>query len=414
MIIIKTKDGRRFFEQVVEKSNGELSYDVFDNEDWAENLTDSELKALIRILVNNPELNRVEASVEFTSINRMVSGDCFDNVLSRLYAVEVSRVSEDRGYAWASLCASKQEFQSKIGKETWRMNMDETRDLLKFYPLPPNVSTLINTGFYLKHYREYIIEKGDFSEKEIKNIWAGLIISNFVTEVYSGEKMKDDSDLITQEDLIALAEAADSLQEGIIPLLIFEGVQFLTTEESELTNLKKQDFDAKKETVRVSNRFSRNKFGAEREIFLGKTISELAEDAAYEREMYHSKRQTDVPLVDSQYVFRGFAENSTAKMDVKASHTLVLARIRRMSNLFEEQFGKKGFSNKKLVVAGKVWHTQKYLEEGFVEKEAYEQTLKRFGEWRILGNEKLERDSTVNNTLMQRLKRIMASNNANL
>lgn len=209
-------------------------------------------------------------------------------------------------------------------------------------------------------------------------------------------------DIVTKKDLLNLVSVMPNVQESIIPLLIFEGVNFSKVEEvDELRYLKVSDIQGNKIIIRGTNA---------RVLDIDNDVAEALEKAINAEYLFktvqHELRY--IELEDTEFILRPSIlsrkrKDTSYDMDVMSFRGVYsrfsLCREQIESTMYDVPFSPKAVEN-----FGKVYYVTRYIADGLNMYEAIRQTLKRFGTWRYGGvNENV---NPHNVQLVNRLKNL--------
>lgn len=213
---------------------------------------------------------------------------------------------------------------------------------------------------------------------------------------------KINQDIVTKKDLLDLVSVMPNVQESIIPLLIFEGVNFSKVEEmDELRYLKVSDVQGNKIIIRGANA---------RVLNIDNEVAEALEKAINAEYLFktvqHELRY--VELEDTEFILRPSILSRKRKdmsYDVNVmSFRGVYSRFSLCREQIESTMYDVPFSPKAIENFGKVYYVTRYVADGLDMYEAIRKTLKRFGTWRYGGEN--ENVTPHNVQLVNRLKNL--------
>ncbi len=181
---------------------------------------------------------------------------------------------------------------------------------------------------------------------------------------FSGQQLKKyikqtaiKNQYLTQEEIYDVALNCSNAQDGIIPVLLFEGVS-IQNNLIELLNLKHEDIDQEKGTITIKH----GEFP--REINVGnEKFFEALEDAK-EQTDYLQRRKSDflktdvMPLIESEYVIRAVNRNCTAS-EYAPDPQLVRSRIKRLREDYDNHF----LTATNLWISGQIHYAKELQEE---------------------------------------------------
>ena len=213
---------------------------------------------------------------------------------------------------------------------------------------------------------------------------------------------KINQDIVTKKDLLDLVSIMPNVQESIIPLLIFEGVNFSKVEEmDELRYLKASDIKGNKIIIRGANA---------RVLDIDNEVAEALEKAINAEYLFktvqHELRY--VELEDTEFILRPSIlsrkrKDTSYDMSVMSFRGVYsrfsLCREQIESTMYDVPFSPKAIEN-----FGKVYYVTRYIADGLDMYEAIRKTLKRFGTWRYGGEN--ENVTPHNVQLVNRLKNL--------
>ena len=213
---------------------------------------------------------------------------------------------------------------------------------------------------------------------------------------------KISQDIVTKKDLLNLISVMPNAQESIIPLLIFEGVNFSKVEEmDELRYLKASDVQGNKIIIHGKN---------SRVLDIDNEVAEALEKAINAEYLFktvqHELRY--IELEDTEFILRPSIlsrkrKDTSYDMSVMSFRGVYsrfsLCREQIESTMYDVPFSPKAIEN-----FGKVYYVTRYIADGLDMYEAIRKTLKRFGTWRYGGEN--ENVTPHNVQLVNRLKNL--------
>lgn len=300
---------------------------------------------------------------------------------------------------------------SKVTTQPFRKNFEDIEILeTKFEKsvLDFNKEDIVNTLQYFRseniNYMTYrmaiknISRFVDFAKKGF-NEWTEIRIApdwkydEIINIVPASERP---SHLLSYESLMEIAYGEDSIQNAIIPILLFEGVKSARdSSKSELTNLKEDDIIGNKIYIQGEN---------SRVIELTDEEAQFMETAKNTNEIFKANRGGSgrfIQLYKTGYLIRSSGEY---KLSPVLSDPAIQKRMRTIRSDFENIIGDNEFTVTSVRTSGMVHNIDKLLANGLPINKAVYQTLIKFGDI----NEK-DIEGTNGNLAMQKAHRLKST-----
>ena len=180
------------------------------------------------------------------------------------------------------------------------------------------------------------------------------------------------STLVSYETIMEIAYSEGSIQNAIVPILIFEGVKSSRVPETnELTRIKKDDIEGN--FVHVTGDYDRI-------IELTDEEAEYLDIAKKTNEILKFGKSGSgrfISLKETGYLIRSTGENQKS---LTISEAAIQKRLRTIRSDFENLLGDNEFTTKSIRTSGMVHWIDKLIEQGVEQKPAIYQTLIRFGD----------------------------------
>lgn len=379
--------------------NGDKALVKFINEDgyWLAEATLPQMKKL------GVALNNLDSSIEVKATLEDYEGVDFvyDDILKKIFLVDLSErweVQKSLEYAINAM-ESVEVFEKKYGKSFMFFTTEEVEETA--------VGLFDHRLYYSLRFRINLYDRVQkFYDKDVgigENAKSWLLAYNAEN---LGELLQAAGDeVLTRDELIKLFEIMPNMQDSIIPILIFEGVRYSKTEETdELRYLKSNNVKDGKLILEPGGSKADSRI-----IEIDKDVEMMIQKAMTQKLMIrvvkHNKHL--VETVDSPYVLRPVKgvrmrdDNSLAM-----SRSGVYNRINLCQDQFEATMDGKKFTPKLLEQCGKSYYVSKFMSEGMSLQEALSSTLKRFGDWTYLEDESREMAVETNRSRMWRLEKI--------
>ena len=221
-------------EKLTKLASGKLAKVISEDGEWAVSLTDKELSTLGALVRKNDLENQIEVNFENIDVNFEIN-----RASKMIFLTYISNVWEsERSFEYAKATLVEIElFEEKYGRSSIDFNGKEVIDTINGLGDRTNFYGL---KFKIKVLKEYF----DFYSKELglkskDNKWAQYYSSRKLSEILDTEERSVD---LTRKNLVDLFNSMTNPQQGIIPLLVFEGLNFSKTDEvDEVRNLKIKD-----------------------------------------------------------------------------------------------------------------------------------------------------------------------------
>lgn len=292
-------------------------------------------------------------------------------------------------------------------KEVDRLEDEHGKCVLKFTNDEMKQS-VIDLFSEMKYYKvrsqlNIISQFQGFYDKYIpsKEKWSNVRKQDDIREILGENESKN---IITKKDLMDLFKNMDNPQDAILPILIFNGVAFSKVDDADEVRYLKKD-DLKDNILHVKGNGSNP--DNERYIYLEPDVVQAIQEAIKQEYIVKRVRYTEtiVKLRDTEYILR--PSQLARKKEAEVADESILSfrgangRFSACKANLDASLYDIPFSPKKIELYGKIYHINKYINEGMEVHEAIRMTLKRFGDWYHD-----EKDEAANRQLATRLKRV--------
>lgn len=388
-------------------SSRKLANIVFEDGEWAVGLKDSELATLGYLISNNKIDEEVNPIFEEESKNPFI----FNQASKSIFIAHLSNIWEsESSVEYAQLALEEVEsYEIKFNKSLLLFSEDETvqtinslGDRFSFYGLK----------FRIKIYKDYYnFYAKEYGIKEKDNLWARYQTTKNLSEILSVDEEERN---LTRDDLMSLFNTLINSQQGIIPLMIFEGVYMSRIDErDELRNLMKSDVHTKHISVRA---YTDEKDGrgfnmsVDRKLEMDQDVMKCIAKTSLSENMIRINKHDfeSIDLIDTPYILRSMKgrrmkEDSQSQILSYGGAYNRFKECRKQMDSISSQFD--DFSIKYIANCGKSYYIKRYMEGGMSETEAIIKTLKRFGDWNTNGHHSQEVKLDTNKVRIARLRR---------
>ncbi|MGX4686906.1 hypothetical protein JNUCC83_08385 [Vagococcus sp. JNUCC 83] len=398
----------RTSEKLSELTSGKLNRVISNDGEWINCLNDSDLPILGALISSNELDDEVNPLFEGEKENPFN----FNRAAKSIFITHLSNIWESESsveYAQLAL-EGVESYETKFNKSLLLFSEEEIiqtinglGDRFSFYGLK----------FRIKIYKDY----HNFYSREYglmvkENLWAKYQTTKNLSMILSVDEKKKN---LTRDDLISLFNTMINPQQGIIPLLIFEGITLSRIDESdELRHLLKNDVDTESICIKsCTDKLDNRGFNLsiDRTLELDQEVMKCIDRAANSENMIRINRHEFeyLNLVETPYLLRS-AEGRRDKLNSPSgtlSYGGTINRIkecrRQMESINPEI---DDFSTRYIANCGKSHYINKFMKNGLSETEAIIKTLKRFGEWNSNGIFEEEVKLDTNKIRIARLRRI--------
>lgn len=246
-----------------------------------------------------------------------------------------------------------------------------------------------------------------------ENNWKKYMSLDTIVKL-TGEKVVRKN--ITKQDLLDLFDAHQDPQTFIVPLLIFEGLEFTVKKEvDEVRGLTKGAVSRDSIFIPTTGKLVTGKGSLgrmDRRIEIDEDIYKRIMSAINQTAIIVNARfgEYPAPLQQTEYVLRGIQKNTVEVGPMK--YNGLVKRVRSALNIAEREIdGLDYMTVADIANCGKAHYITKYIDEGMSEEAAVIQTLKRFGNWdsnyNILDDTERREAEMSSETNKSRFKRLM-------
>lgn len=277
------------------------------------------------------------------------------------------------------------------GKPIYLMNTQEVGDIIPVI--------FDDVSYYGMRFRvKVFMELQNYYEKYIT---ADLTDFGWVS-YFKSDKFRDLFALdaaITKDELVDLFNITKNAQDGIIPLLLFEGINLSRVEEKDEIRYIKQEDIGQNEVRITHNENNQRVIDVDDD-----TQKALAQVIAQKFILTNKFGREEVETLDkSEYLLRAVSKKKSTGEPL--TYRGAYSRLARCFENYETNISHKSINPKTIKTSGQYHYINKYMDEGYTMQEAMRMTLKRFGEWLHLEDESKEAGHMANRQKMNRLKK---------
>ncbi|MBO1087165.1 hypothetical protein [Enterococcus mundtii] len=393
-------------EQLQKLTKGNLSKVVGTDGEWAEKITEKDLAKLGALIIQNDLDDVVQA--EFDEEDYEVDFS-FNKVAKSIFITHLSNIWErENGIGYAIKALSEIErFETKFKKSAIMFKEEEIKEAIEGIGDRTNFYGL---KFKIKIYKDYYnFFAKDLGLKAKDNLWALYQNAKKLATVIG---TKEGDRLLKREDLIDLFNTMMNPQQGIVPLLIFEGLSISRKYEvDDIRTLKRENvFSHKLKLEALTDEVDGRGYrvSVDREIEIDPEVMVcIAKASASENIVRANKHELEIlKLKDTPFVLRGAIGRKMSSSGDILSYGGVYDRLLECQRQFESlNVEIDDFSAGYIANCGKSFYIDKFMSEGNSETEAIIKTLKRFGEWNTIGDHKQDVKLDTNKIRIARLRR---------
>lgn len=294
----------------------------------------------------------------------------FDDVVKKIFVAKKSRIWQTEltvEYAVIALL-DVEEFEDRFDKSVLEFDEQEVLETIKGLYNRHTLAALYSKVAMLSSYSLDL--KGASSKFWVKNK------SRKQMALLVGENQTI-SDIITKNNLKDYFRNSDNPQFSIIPILIFEGVQFSTMNDiDELRSIKRDDILENGIILRGGDKKSTGRF-----LELDQDVMSMVRIALNQKTYYGVfKRQVNPDFVETGYLFKPIG---SVRANGSLSYSGIFKRFVLFQDYAEITLGIEGASVRVLQNFGKFNYLGQYLKTGMVFKEASVEVMKKYKEYEI-------------------------------
>lgn len=290
-----------------------------------------------------------------------------------------------------------EEFEIKFSKALYNFTDEEVQQTIS--------ELFVNNNYYgvrlrVKACMDMQNMYSKYLNEEIAKSWT----TYFKSDTFRTLVNQDDA--ITVKEIKGIFNILDNAQDGIVPVLIFEGVKLEDVEQDEIRFLEKTDV---KDGLILLNKGT----DKERSIEVAVDVEDMLNSAIQQKVIITTnKRREYIELLQNNYILR--AANLRGKAineDEPMKYRGVFSRVRHVSEQFNASISQKTMTPRTIRNSGKNYYINKYLTEGYDKWEAFRMTLKRFGEWKYSDGYDAEKRDPYNKQKVDRIKKLWEAYN---
>lgn len=388
---------------------GKISEVVSSNGEWVSKLSDKELQKLGALTIKNNLDNEIE--LEFIDEDEgEIPVYKVDKVAKFIFLTYQSGIFDSsRSYEYTrNTLMDIEKFEERFGTSAFMFNEDQVIETIKelgkrskFYGIKARIKVLNDYfNFYAK----------EFGLKKSDNQWSKYYTTKKLEVVLEvNQKVVN----LKREDLINLFNHMTNPQQGIIPILLFEGLALSSSDDKDdirflkMDNIDRDSVFLKARTKEVDDRGFR--LSVDRKIQLDEDVMNcIVKTMTTDSMVRISHYDLEVKkLMDTPYLLRGI-EGRRRKRDtgLEFSYSAAYDRLIECQKNYEElNVEIDDFSSKYIANCGKSYYIFKLMDEGKTETEAIIEVLQRFGDWNTVGDIDKDVKLDTNKNRMARLRR---------
>lgn len=289
---------------------------------------------------------------------------------SYLYSLSQSRNTKTSVEKGRNTLRKLEGLEKKFGKSVIDFNKDESVEMLNYFRgLNHNYDTY---RYMLKEASSFLVFVKDnfnkYTDYAYELTWE---FDKLIKTVPEGERINR---LITKELLHEIAYAEESVQNAIIPILLFDGAKLAREDkDNELTYIKRYPSHEGWAKIEIETG------SFKRVIDVPEEDRQILEVASKTDEIFQSSsRARFAQLADSPYLLRPFIESS--RSGIQISEQAIQKRLRSIKSDFDYLIGDREFTATSIRAAGKINNIEKLVKDGMEITLAIRQTLYVFGE----------------------------------
>ncbi|UUV99374.1 hypothetical protein [Vagococcus luciliae] len=305
--------------------------------------------------------------------------------LSELWETESSLNYAYRVLDWV------EEVESISNKPIYMANKNEVTDII---PVVFNDTSYYGMRFRVKVFMEIQLFLEEFIKVELNSLgWEIYFKSDRFRNIFLVDEP------ITKEELLKLFNISKNAQNGIIPLLIFEGLTFSRIEEKdEIRYLK--ELNIKNNEIKIEKEDNNSRI-----IHIDNEIRHAISNVIHEKYILQNRfGHEDIKMLNKSEYLLKVAKNNGTNNNI-LTYRGAYSRLSHCFDTYQINISHKTINPKIIKLSGQYHYINKYISEGFTQQEAMRRTLKRFGEWVFLKDVKKEPSHMSNRQKMNRLKK---------
>lgn len=379
-----------------------ISKVIKENGFWSEKLNEKEM-ALVGYTISRYELDNDVNPTLVEEEDKVFDGFQYDSAAKLVFINYISKIwnSENTMILVARTLGEMDSFEIKYGKSSVVFTEEEVKECLLELGKEKEVFGLTFKAKIMSEYFDFYSEA--FKAKKKDNVWKAFTTAKSISDLLSREYNEIN---LRRQDLIKLFDRMDNPQEGIIPILIFEGIRLSAYDDSdELRHLKVEDIDFEENRIKIEKKENLKERYIEIEEDLCERIK-VVKQTEYTF-MYNENRKDMIfRLKDTPYLLKPsmFGRSLNTSSDAVISQSGARKRIHSAIRELEMMVPVSNLSSSYIINCGKSHYVNKYMSKGLSEKEAIIETLKRFGEWTYDETSKNESGIQANRSKISRLK----------
>ncbi|MBO0477244.1 hypothetical protein DOK76_09175 [Vagococcus sp. DIV0080] len=394
-------------DKLTKLSSGKLVEIISTDGEWATSLKDQEISELGYLISDNNLDEDVKPLFDEDDENPFL----YNKAMKCLFIEYLFNIWEaETSIEYARLALQEGEvYEEKFDKSLIDFSEEEVieainglGDKFSFYGLKYRIK------IYKDYYNFYSKNYG-FKEKD--NLWAKYQTTKVLSQVLSVEEEEKN---LTREDLVSLFHSMMNHQQGIIPLLIFEGINLSRIEErDELRHILKTDVSSDSILIRAyTDELDGHGFNlaVDRFIEIDEDVMRCVVKTVMTDSIIRINRHEFeyLELADTPYLLRSSMGRRPKEKDDSLSISYGgtynrFKECRKQMESVNSEFD--NFSTRYIANCGRSYYISRYMNEGLSETDAIIKTLKRFGEWNTIGNYKQDVKLDTNKIRIARLRR---------
>lgn len=290
-------------------------------------------------------------------------------------------------YTYYGYLIEMERTEKVIKRPIWEANIHEAEDYIRNNIAKSNISGMRARLSFLSKMQDAMVTNSNYSmtarffTEDQKLSW---IEANSISTI-NRISLMNRSGTINLDVLYDVATVIDDPQINVIPILLFEGVNFTKGGLDELRGLKVEDINFEEKSILIKGNPEDIKSQIDRTIVLSEKSFDIVRQAAETKtRIAWNARANDFvvsKLLPSPYLLKSASIKYFEKEDMPITFNMVSGRIRKLYDLVKNQFQIENFSSKYISNAGKIYYLDLYYKEIGDLTEAAIKALKRFGDW---------------------------------
>lgn len=290
-------------------------------------------------------------------------------------------------YTYYGYLIEMERTEKVIERPIWEANIHEAEDYIRNNIAKSNISGMRARLSLLSKMQDAMVTNSNYSmtarffTEDQKLSW---IEANSISTI-NRISLMNRSGTINLDVLYDVATVIDDPQINVIPILLFEGVNFTKGGLDELRGLKVEDINFEEKSILIKGNPEDIKSQIDRTIVLSEKSFDIVRQAAETKtRIAWNARANDFvvsKLLPSPYLLKSASIKYFEKEDMPITFNMVSGRIRKLYDLVKNQFQIENFSSKYISNAGKIYYLDLYYKEIGDLTEAAIKALKRFGDW---------------------------------